>query len=183
MTNWWDGSATLVNCTISANSSGEGEGCGIDNYTSSLAMTNSILWGNAPDEIYGHGSVEVTYSDVKGGWPGGTNIDADPNFADPDNGDYHLKSQAGRWDPDTKTWVNDDVTSPCIDTGDPFTPIGPEPFPNGGIVNIGTYGGTSEASKSYFGKPVCETVVAGDINGDCDVNLLDFQLMVLHWLE
>ncbi len=44
-------------------------------------------------------------------------------------------------------------------------------------------GGTSEAGKSYFGGPVCETIVAGDINGDCKVNFLDFRLMAFHWLE
>ncbi|GAF77473.1 unnamed protein product, partial [marine sediment metagenome] len=61
-------------------------------------------------------------------------------------------------------------------------PIGLEPFPNGGRGNMGAYGGTAEASKSYFGEPLCETIVAGDINGDCKVNFLDFRLMALHWL-
>jgi hypothetical protein len=28
------------------------------------------------------------------------NIDADPDFVDPTSGDFHLKSQAGRWDPE-----------------------------------------------------------------------------------
>lgn len=41
------------------------------------------------------------------------------------------------------------------------------------------YGSTSEASQSYFGEPVCETIVAGDINGDCKVNFEDFTLMAL----
>ncbi len=77
----------------------------------------------------------------------------------------------------------DDVMSPCIDAGDPMSPIGYEPFPNGGIINMGAYGGTAEASKSYFGQPPCETIVAGDINGDCKVNFLDFRLLALHWLE
>jgi hypothetical protein len=48
---------------------------------------------------------------------------------------------------------------------------------------MGAYGGTAKASKSYFGKPACETVVAGDVNGDCEVNFEDFRLMALHWLE
>ena len=48
---------------------------------------------------------------------------------------------------------------------------------------MGTYGGTAEASKSYFDEPVCETIVAGDINGDCNVNFVDFALMAAHWLE
>jgi hypothetical protein len=63
-------------------------------------------------------------------------------------GDYHLKSQAGRWDPNSGEWVIDDVTSPCIDAGDPNTPVSDEPEPNGGIVNMGAYGGTIEASLS-----------------------------------
>jgi hypothetical protein len=131
---------------------------------------------------------------------GAGNIDYDPCFADlgywdPNGtledtnddfwvmGDYHLKSQAGRWDSNEGRWVMDDVTSPCIDAGDPMSPIGLEPFPNGGIINMGAYGGTTEASKSYFGGPVCATIIAGDVNGDCKVNFLDFRLMSLHWLE
>jgi len=111
------------------------------------------------------------------------NIDADPLFVDPGywdpngtaddpnddffvEGDYHLKSQAGRWDPNSDSWVRDDVTSPCIDAGDPNSPIGDEPFPNGGVVNMGAYGGTTEASKSYFSEPISDTIIAGDINGD-----------------
>jgi hypothetical protein len=85
--------------------------------------------------------------------------------------------------PKQRSWVEDDATSPCIDAGDPMSPVGYEPFPNGGIVNMGAYGGTAEASKSYFGEPPCETIVAGDINGDCEVNFLDFRLMALHWLR
>jgi hypothetical protein len=57
----------------------------------------------------------------------------DPNGApdDPNDdfwvqGDYHLKSQAGRWDPVNEAWVKDDVTSPTIDAGDPDSPIGEE---------------------------------------------------------
>jgi|GEM_PF-5983340 len=125
---------------------------------------------------------------------------ADPCFVDagywddngtPDNlhddfwvdGDYHLKSQAGRWDPAMQSWVIDDVTSPCIDAGDPMTPIGHEPFPNGGRINMGVYGGTIEASKSYFNAPPCETIMAGDINGDCRVDFADFHLLSMNWLR
>lgn len=144
-------------------------------------VSNCILWDNPDSEI--EGDAEVTYCDVKGGWPGEGNIDADPCFADTTGGDYHLKSQAGRWDPDGKTWVVDDVTSPCIDAGDPSSSIGWELYPNGGIVNIGIYGGTQEASKSYFGGPVCQKPIVGDANGDCRVDFTDFVLMALHWCE
>ncbi len=113
--------------------------------------------------------------------PNGTPDDPNDDFFV--EGDYHLKSQAGRWDPNNQTWVKDDVTSPCIDTGDPNSPIGYEPFPNGGRINMGAYGGTAEASKSYFGEPVCETIIAGDINGDCKVDYTDLAILVGHWLE
>ena len=63
-------------------------------------------------------------------------------------GDYHLKSQIGRWNPDSLTWEQDDITSPCIDGGDPNSPIGSELSPNGNRINIGAYGGTDQASFS-----------------------------------
>ncbi|MBC8218548.1 MAG: hypothetical protein H8E73_08790 [Planctomycetes bacterium] len=56
--------------------------------------------------------------------------------------------QAGRWNPTDETWEIDDVISPCIDTGGPLSPVGAEPEPNGGRINMGAYGGTAEASKS-----------------------------------
>jgi parallel beta-helix repeat protein len=81
------------------------------------------------------------------------NIIIEPN--DPNavwiDGDYHLKSQAGRYNPNTQTWVVDDITSSCVDAGDPNSPVAFEPFPNGGLVNMGAYGGAAEASKSPSG--------------------------------
>ncbi len=106
----------------------------------------------------------------------------DPNAIWMD-GDYHLKSQAGRLDPSSGSWIVDDVTSPCLDAGDPNSPIGHEPFPNGGVINMGAYGGTAEASKAYFGGPVCKTIIAGDINGDCKVDFNDLMILVAHWYE
>ena len=201
----------LTNCTFSGNRADRGNTLACEtsfSYSSTVHIANCILrdgsngiWNNDGSSII------ITYSDIRGGWsgPGGNNIDTDPCFVqlgywantndpniivepnDPNavwiEGDYHLKSQAGRWEPNSQSWVQDDVTSPCIDAGDWMSPIGLEPFPNGGRVNMGSYGGTAEASKSYFGKPVCEIIVAGDVNGDCIVNFLDFRIMALHWLE
>jgi hypothetical protein len=137
----------------------------------SATMINTILW-NGGDGInvleHVRMRMAVTYSDIEGGWPGEGNIDVDPLFANPVHwspdtphdsndpwvaGDYHLKSEAGRWDPNSGSWVMDDVTSPCIDAGDPNSPAGDEPQPNGGRINMGVYGGTTEASKSYIVKP------------------------------
>ncbi len=113
-------------------------------------VSNCILWGNVPSGI--SSPANSVYSFIQDGIEGEGNIDvtANPNplFADPNNGDYHLKSQAGRWDTLVGAWVLDDVTSPCIDAGDPNSDYSLEPLPNGGRINIGVYGGTHEASKS-----------------------------------
>jgi len=137
-------SPNILNCTIVKNGYGA-----ILNGRPIIA--NSILYYNVTNSDAAQISSElasVTYSDVQGGWPGEGNIDKYPLFAEPDNGDYHLKAQAGRWNTSTQSWIIDDVTSPCIDAGDPSSPVGLEPSPNNGIINIGAYGGTSEATKS-----------------------------------
>jgi hypothetical protein len=166
-----DSSAMLVNCTIADNCAGR-DGAALRLENSPVLVVNSILWGNTPRQIVASGarSPSVRYSCVAGGWSGPGNIDADPLFATagrwvncedprvavtPDDpnaiwvmADYHLKSQEGRWDPKARAWVQDAVTSPCIDAGDPGGPVGDEPSASGGTINMGVYGGTAEASKS-----------------------------------
>jgi predicted outer membrane repeat protein len=134
----------------------------------------ATLWGGQTVDTAG-AAIAIIHSDVRGGWPGEGNIDADPLFASPGywgdasdptviapatrpnaiwvEGDYHLKSQAGRWDSTGGSWVLDEVTSPCIDAGDPNAPLGDEPEPNGGRINMGAYGSTAQASKSDGPKP------------------------------
>jgi L-ascorbate metabolism protein UlaG (beta-lactamase superfamily) len=142
----------LTNCTFTGNSAYQGRA--IYDFRSSPSLKNCILWDGG-SEIRAS-SINVTFSNIRGGWEGEGNIDADPLFADPDNGDFHLKSEYGRWDSASDSWVVDDVTSPCIDAGDPNSPVGGECEPNGGIINMGAYGGTEQASMSPF---VAETVV------------------------
>ncbi len=199
------GTVELNNCTFHGNWAYQ-ESAIAKGSSYFLNIRNCIIWNgqNAISDI-NSSTITVTYSNIQGGWEGEGNIDLDPLFANPGywadatdpnivvepenpnavwvEGDYHLKSQAGRWNPNTQTWVQDDVTSPCIDAGDPNSPIGLEPFPNGGYINMGAYSGTSEASKSYFGKPECQTIVAGDINGDCKVDVADLEILMLHWLD
>jgi hypothetical protein len=116
-----------------------------------MDVYNNIVWHN---EIYMSestylGEYDIRFNNIQGGWEGEGNMNLDPYFADTDarNGDYHLKSEAGRWDPYSQAWVSDDVTSPCINAGMPGTPIGSEPSPNGNLINMGAYGGTAQASK------------------------------------
>lgn len=166
-----DSKTVFAFCTIADNGGGK-QGAGVVLVDSNVTVTNAILWGNTPQEILLAGSSEpsITYTDIASGWPDLGNIDEDPLFAKagrwtaqnspnivvgPDEpraawieGDYHLKSHTGRWDPEIGNWVWEHATSPCIDAGDPRNPVGHEPLPNGGIVNMGAYGGTDVASKS-----------------------------------
>lgn len=73
------------------------------------------------------------------------------HFANAASGDYHLQSAAGRWN--GSEWVNDDVTSNCINAGDPTSLFANELTPNGERINIGRYGNTLEASKSATTNP------------------------------
>jgi predicted outer membrane repeat protein len=182
---------TLTNCTFADNSAQEGRtlncGSALQSDPSDIKLINCLL-RNGGNEIFNrdNSTIDITFSSVevntRAPWPGEGNININPHFADPGNGDYHLKSQAGRWDTKTQSWVQDDITSSCIDAGDPNSSIGTEPFPNGGYANMGAYGAGDKASKSYFGKPVCETVIAGDINGDCIVDIADLAIMLSHWM-
>lgn len=98
-------------------------------------ITYSCLYGTAKDDSlsdYGTGCIAK-----------------DPCFADAANGDFHLKSAAGRWN--GTTWVKDTVTSPCIDAGEASVAYANEPSPNGNRANMGAYGNTAEASKSTSG--------------------------------
>jgi hypothetical protein len=63
-------------------------------------------------------------------------------------GDFHLLSTAGRFNPTSETFVSDAVSSPLIDAGAPSSPFVNEPSPNGSRVNIGLYGNTWQASKT-----------------------------------
>ncbi|NIP55956.1 MAG: hypothetical protein GWN67_27680 [Phycisphaerae bacterium] len=147
-------------------------------------ISNCILWANkAPNgpQIYlGPNSIApVSYSNIQGGWTGVGNIDANPCFADVNNGDYHLKSQAGRWDPNSQTWVRDDVTSPCIDASNPGCPLGNEPNDVNNVrINMGAYGGTAEASKS----PAYWRSIA-DITNDWIVDSNDLKVFCGYWLQ
>ncbi|MBM3132799.1 MAG: hypothetical protein FJZ95_07195, partial [Chloroflexi bacterium] len=111
---------TLTNCTLFGNSVKslyEGGGGGMYNHWTSAGIFNSILWGNTSgsgeNQIQNYFSTtRIFYSDIEGsGGSGGSwdtnlgtdeggNIDANPLFYDPANGDFRLT-----------------LGSPCIDTG------------------------------------------------------------------
>ncbi|MHC4624230.1 MAG: right-handed parallel beta-helix repeat-containing protein [Planctomycetota bacterium] len=142
-------------------------------------------------------TLNISYCDVQGGldgiYPGELvnwgpgNIDTDPCFArmgywpethEVVEGDYHLKSAAGRWDPNSESWVIDSNTSLCIDSGNPGCEPGDEPAPNGNRINMGAYGGTAEASKS----PANWALLA-DLTNDRKVDFSDVGVFADYWPE
>jgi len=153
--NWGFGvftnNTTVENC-VAANNTGIGASVGANvsvknsifaNNTRGIRSENPSgisycnFWGNGDNYFDTHPYIKdgELAKIITGG------MSEDPLFADPDSGDFHLKSQYGRWN--GSAWVTDNETSPCIDAGDPS-----EKDPDGTRVNMGAYGGTWEASKS-----------------------------------
>ncbi|MBI9017222.1 MAG: hypothetical protein JEZ07_08190 [Phycisphaerae bacterium] len=73
-------------------------------------------------------------------------------------------------------WIKDQKSSPCIATGEPELDYSNEPKPNGHRINMGAYGGTSQASKSLTNTNKC------DFNEDGVVDLQDFIVFANNWL-
>jgi len=115
----------LINCTFYNNIADEGGAINLGGAFSPL-LRNCILFENGEHPIVFRAGTQgniliTTYSLIQGGrdsvvtnnagdvdwreW----NLDDDPLFADPDNGDFHLTED-----------------SPCIDAGDPESPLDPD---------------------------------------------------------
>jgi len=95
-----------TNCTFAANSAPKGSALAFASATNTppniLEMANCILWDTGSEIWKGdNSSIVILYSDIRGDWPGRGNINADPLFADPCDGNYHLRPH-----------------SPCINKGD-----------------------------------------------------------------
>lgn len=207
----------LVNVTIAGNhADGRGGALFCDSNSGPIVL-NSILWANTAvglgQEIYLKDAfqpelgsiVTLSYSSVdlssvyKGNfcalWPSEV-IAADPLFAAADANDYHLRSQAGRWDPNSQSWVLDAVISTCIDAGDPNSDWTAELWLHGKRINLGAYGGTPQASRSSGDTVKGEDLflltdswcrqgmlLAGDANGDGVIDFRDFAIFAEMWRQ
>ena len=73
---------------------------------SNATVTNSIFWNDSlPEQVIG--LVDISFSNIIGGWEGEGNIDADPLFCNPDSSDFTLAEN-----------------SPCVGTGQNNTNMG-----------------------------------------------------------
>ncbi len=212
---------TLTNCIFKANSADLGGGAigaaGLPNGVTTL--NNCILWGNTSPQgpeiaLHGEAPAEITvsYSDVQGGaagvfvpaghtltWGDG-NIDVDPLFVDPDNGDYRLGPGSPCIDAASNPAVPVGITTdldgnprftddPCtvVDTGlgdPPVVDMGAYEFQNtscdlngDGVVGINDF----LALLAAWGPCAdCENCPA-DFNGACSVGITDFLLLLAWW--
>ena len=192
--------STLINCTLYKNSAEMGGGIW-NGWGGSAELVNSILWHNSDiggmaesaqiNDSQGSRISFINYCCLQG-WSGKIggigNIGADPLFFAPENGDYHLKSAGWRWDMERQIWHYDEMTSPCIDAGNPGSPLDGEllNIPDGPSnlwgsnlrINMGCYGGTDQA-----GVPPHGWSLLADINNDGFVNSKDFAFMVHSWMK
>ena len=99
-----DGStAHIINNTVADNQLGVGLHKHYLQSGGIATLVNCIVWGNGTElELRDGSTVGVTYSNVEGGWPGEGNINTDPRFLAPQEGDYQLGED-----------------SPCVDAASP----------------------------------------------------------------
>ena len=165
MANFGEASNPYIgNCTFSQNSAGSTGGA-MFNSVALPFITNSIFWGDSPDEITSNGGAPiVTYSDVQGGHIGDGNINADPSFRDPDSEDYRLDCESPCIDAgdNDHVWVNNDLAGDPRRVDDPETPdTGNGEAP---IVDMGAH--EYQADLSCF-----KLWVGGSCNGYVEVEI------------
>jgi parallel beta-helix repeat protein len=190
---------SVRNNTIVGNRAGE-DGGGLHSCTS-LIRNNIIAFNRAGYAGGIHGPSKNSYNNfwanAGGNLGGGATVGpgdviVDPSFAvqgywdnnatpqESDDfwvdGDYHLQSQIGRWDAHSQIWTVDNVTSRCIDAGDPDSDWTAELWPHGKRTNMGAYGGTPQASMS-----LSEAGNIADLNHDSLVDYSDLRLFTDKW--
>mgnify|MGYP006278445271 CR=1 FL=1 len=115
----------MSNAIYATGGTTELKGCGV-----SGSEKNSIIWGNSgsPEQVSG----SATYSCISGGFPGQGNISSSPFFTSGPLGPYYL----------SQTAAGQSQTSPCVDAGDPATPLfggttRTDHVPDSGIIDMG----------------------------------------------
>lgn len=139
------GDMTVVNNTIVDNTASMSGGGILCNPNSQVTIANTIvrdnhsLPGGEEIAIWVPGTLEVSHCNVRNGWPGINNLDADPLFQDAANRDYHLTFE-----------------SPCINRGlndaAPARDFDRDPRILHGTVDIGAdeYAGTPSLNADLF---------------------------------
>ncbi len=184
--------AYFENCIFTANVAPSGDHLSLGAGGFNKPNTAAVMYYTAMDRpatritmpskgatlVWDEGNIDSTAEFADAGYwdPMGT-----PNDTNDDLfvlGDYHQRSEAGRWDANAGRWVYDPTTSDGIDAGSPSVPYAEEVWPHGFRVNMGAYGATNEASLSND-----STGHAVDLNWDGFVTNQDVALFMRAWLE
>jgi hypothetical protein len=159
-------SLTATACTISGDlvTRGLWLACysGSDRAPSTVSIANCILW-NDGDAIlrYDDSAINIRHSNISGGWTGVGNINEDPLFVDPENGDFHLTGD-----------------SPCIDAGDPA--FVPEPSARDMDGEYRLWDGDGDGTAMIdMGADEFGSHVFGDLNCDGQVDNFDISPFIL----
>jgi predicted outer membrane repeat protein len=104
----FDSSPTIRNSTLIQNHAGVSGG-GIYCAFADITAIDAIFWGNLPEQVFGGSSaqIDITTSDIQGGYPGDGNLNEDPLFLIGPRGIAYLSQKA----------AGQAVNSPCINRG------------------------------------------------------------------
>jgi len=141
----FSGVVNMMNCNVLYNA-----GEGVRRQYGTVNITNSILWANGDDIVPNGGTVGLSYCDIEDNDTGTGCMNVNPQFAELTH--YHLKSRGGRYTGgyfSGGSWIKDATTSPLVDRGARSCDYSAELQPNGKRVNIGMYGGTEVAEKTF----------------------------------
>jgi hypothetical protein len=165
---------------------GKGGGVFTDDDT---VITDSIIWGNLPEQLFGHDCINVTFCNIGDNECAGSmgNISADQWFIQPgywaDAGDPNTVVEPN--DPNA-LWIMGDhhlsqkaagqaVDSPCVDAG------------SGLAVNLGMDQLTTRTDKVGdegivdIGYHYCENIA--DLNEDGSVDIVDLTILASQWQQ
>jgi len=147
-------------------------------------VTNCILWGDEPDEIYNSSSSPiVSYSDVdcEPVYPGTGNINTAPCFVDADANDFRLLYSSLCID----AGENNSVPADRADLDGDGNTVEPTPLDLGGLprfVDDLCTGDTGNGAPPVVDMGAHE-YLAADIDGSGAVDLRDLCEFALHWGE
>jgi parallel beta-helix repeat protein len=168
-------SPTLINCTVSKNAAADGSAIACDSVSrdgpSIVSGTNCIVW-NGPDWLYNNdgSTIGFAYSDIQQAsvYPGQGNINVDPLFVGPADGNFHLLED-----------------SPCIDAGRSETDFNDACLPPGlGSLrnDMGAYGGPFNCGwPGSVPAPTSTPTPVLDLNHDHIINAIDLLRILEAW--